>query len=102
MTVERMILDAVNDARSDIKDVREDIKSLVTRDAAEIETKRVNAEFAHRDQDILDEKTTREAQIAALAAAQARTATNVKWALTGILLPAAGIVTTIVLTVRGT
>ena len=81
VTVERMILDAVNDARADIKDVREDIKGFVTIGAAEAETRRVNGELAHHAQDIADETKARETAVGILQTAQDKTAANVKWGI---------------------
>jgi len=58
-------------------------------------------ERASRKAEVLTERTDRKADVESLRIVQAKIAANVRWAFAAIVLPTAGIITTIVLYARG-
>jgi hypothetical protein len=87
ITVERLIL-------STVEAIREDIKRFVTKEAADAETRRLNAELAHQAQDIADERTERKES-------EARTAQSIRWLWSAVIIPVAGLVVTVYLATKG-
>lgn len=74
---------------------------LVTTESFADERLRVDQRYNALGQDIVDERVSRKADVESLRTAQAKIAANVKWAFAAIVLPSAGLVTTIVLALRG-
>lgn len=96
--VTRIVLEELRALRTEMN-LRLD--RLVTTESFVDERLRVDQRYSSLGQDIVDERTSRKTAIEELKIQQAKTAANVRWAFAAIVLPCAGLVTTIVLALRG-
>lgn len=96
--VTQIVLDEVRALRGEMN---QRLDRLVTTESFVDERWRVDQRYNALGQDIVDERTSRKTAIEELKAQQAKTNANVRWAFAAIVLPSAGLVTTIVLALRG-
>lgn len=91
----------LGELRSLRSEMNQRLDRLVTTEAFAAEQRRVDQRHDALGQDIVDERESRKSAITDLKTQQAKTASNVRWAFAAIVLPTAGLVTTIVLALRG-
>lgn len=96
--VTQIVLDELRALRSEMN---QRLDRLVTTESFVDERWRVDQRYNALGQDIVDERVSRKADVESLRNAQAKIAGNVRWAFAAIVLPSAGLVTTIVLALRG-
>ena len=96
--VTQIVLDELRALRTDMN---ARLDKLVTQEAFAAEQRRVDQRHDSLGQDVVDERESRKTAITELKTAQAKTAANVRWAFAAIVLPTAGLVTTIALALRG-
>ena len=105
----RIVLEEVRALRTEMN---QRLDRSVTTESFVDERLRVDQRYGALGQDIVDERTSRKAEVLtertdrkadveSLRIVQAKIAANVRWAFAAIVLPTAGIITTIVLYARG-
>ena len=96
--VTQIVLDELRALRIDMN---ARLDRLVSQEAFSAEQRRVDDRHAALGQDVVDERLARKADVDTLRVSLTKTAANVRWAIAGIILPTALIITMIVIALRG-
>lgn len=89
------------DLRAMRTEMNQRLDRLVTTEAFAAEMRRVDDQFARVSKDLVVESKQRELEDAEIKSGLDRNAANIRWAFAAVVIPAAGLVTTIVLAMRG-